>query len=104
MLLRSLMMLSKAVAIGGVVSLTLIPDVLRVGRLIRILLDCPVGVSREEETVKGTSLTLTLVLVDHILLSHHRVVCRVRWLVNHGGKWLQIRSVVPLVRLKVRVI
>ena len=65
------MMLSEAIAVGGVVSLTLVPDVLWVGLLIRVLLDCPVGVPCKEETIEGTGLAFSLVRVSHILRIHH---------------------------------
>ena len=93
---HSLMMLSEAISIGRIMSLSWVPHVLRVRLLIWVLLDGPVGISSEQESVQGAGLALALSL-GHVLGWQHRIVCHVVGALHHRCEWLQVRSVVPSV-------
>ncbi len=108
----SLMVLSKSVAVSSIVALSLVPDVLVMLRGVRVLLDGPVSVPMEEETVDWACLQaraflgclrVKLVTWLHVLAGDHGLFSQVvGGLLNHGCERLKVRTVVPSVRVDVR--
>ena len=95
---HSLVVGGEVVGVGGVVALTRVPDVVGVRCLVRVLLDCVVGIASHEETVQGSALPRETTLW-HVLRLLHRLVddtFAFRGL-DHCSEWLQVRAVVPLV-------
>ena len=97
-MISSLMVLTKLVSPGGIVTNTSIIDVLFVSILVWVLLNRKVSVTGHEVPVPGGTLALACILNVGVLLWQHGVASHVIvGLGDHGWVGLQVGPVVPFV-------
>ena len=70
---------------------------------IRIFLKGEVSITVKEVAVDCAALIIPFVLNGRVLSLYHRGVGNILWLITHGSVWLQVRPVVPCIRLRLLI-
>ena len=92
-------MVAKPIGVGRIVALSWIPAILWVD-CIRVFLKGEVSITVKEVAVNCAALIIPFVLNGRVLTLYHGGVSNIFWLFTHGWIWLQVRPVVPCIRLR----
>lgn len=70
---------------------------------IRVILKGEVSITVKEVAVNCAALIIPFVLNGRVLTFYHGGVSNIFWLFTHGCIWLQVRPVVPCIRLRLLI-